>query len=73
VEEFSQQSSTSGFQRQASAKGGVDIDEVDADGKFIKLKNTTSKVMIVIIFYTVLIDKTNKGRPRGGQQVWTWN
>jgi hypothetical protein len=53
VEEFSQQSSSSGFQRQASAKGGVDIDEVDADGKFIKLKNTTSKVMIIILFIKV--------------------
>lgn len=43
VEEFSQQSSTAGYARQASAKGGIDIEEVDQDGKFIKLKNTTSK------------------------------
>lgn len=43
VEEFNQQSSTSGYARQASAKGGIDIEEVDQDGKFVKLKNTTSK------------------------------
>ncbi|XP_076465893.1 lamin Dm0-like [Babylonia areolata] len=43
VEEFSEKSSTSGYARSASAKGGLDISEVDPEGKFIKLTNTTSK------------------------------
>ena len=44
VEEYSQRSSSSGYARSASAKGGMDIAEVDPEGKFIKLTNTTSKV-----------------------------
>nr|KAG5687541.1 hypothetical protein BaRGS_013643 [Batillaria attramentaria] len=45
--EFSQQSSSSGYARSASAKGGIDIAEVDPDGRFIKLTNTTSKDIAV--------------------------
>ena len=48
VEEYSQQSSSSGYARSASAKGGIDIEAVDPEGKFIKLKNTTSKVCLVL-------------------------
>lgn len=44
TEEFNQQSSSSGYVRNASAKGGIEISEVDSDGKFIKLVNSTSKV-----------------------------
>lgn len=44
LEEFSQQSSSSGFTRSATSTCGIDISEVDVDGKFIKLTNTTDKV-----------------------------
>ena len=44
VGEHSQQSTTSGYTRTASAKGGINIVEVDEEGKFIKLSNTTSEV-----------------------------
>lgn len=47
VEEFNQQSSSSGYTRQASAKGGIDIEEVDPEGKFIRLKNTLNKEITV--------------------------
>lgn len=47
VSEFSQQSSSSGYARAASAKGGLDISEVDPEGKFIKLTNTTTKDIAV--------------------------
>lgn len=47
VSEFSQQSSSSGYARAASTKGGLDISEVDPEGKFIKLTNTTTKDIAV--------------------------
>ncbi|KAK7116770.1 lamin Dm0-like [Littorina saxatilis] len=47
VEEYSQRSSSSGYARSASAKGGIDITEVDPEGKFVKLTNTTSKDIAV--------------------------
>ncbi|KAH9518452.1 hypothetical protein Btru_016841 [Bulinus truncatus] len=43
VEEYTQRSSSSGFSRSASSTCGIDISEVDTDGKFIKLTNTTDK------------------------------
>ncbi|KAL8624877.1 hypothetical protein ACOMHN_016173 [Nucella lapillus] len=47
VQEYSEKSSSSGFARSASAKGGMEISEVDAEGKFIKLTNGTSKDIAV--------------------------
>ena len=44
VEEYTQRSSSSGFSRSASSTCGIDIVEVDTDGKFVKLENTTDKV-----------------------------
>jgi len=43
VEEYTQRSSSSGFSRSASSTCGIDIVEVDTDGKFVKLENTTDK------------------------------
>ncbi|CAG5131734.1 unnamed protein product [Candidula unifasciata] len=43
VEEYSQRSSSSGFNRSATSSGGVEISDVDAEGKYIKLTNTTDK------------------------------
>ncbi|BFY98400.1 hypothetical protein BsWGS_01440 [Bradybaena similaris] len=43
VEEYSQRSSSSGFSRSATSSGGVEISEVDTEGKYIKLSNTTDK------------------------------
>lgn len=43
VEEYTQRSSSSGFSRSASSSCGIDIVEVDTDGKFVKLENTTDK------------------------------
>ena len=70
VEEYSQRSSSSGYARSASAKGGIDIAEVDPEGKFIKLTNTTSKVsdglllvddMAVILFELINIGLVEEG------------
>ncbi|XP_013378743.1 lamin-B1 isoform X2 [Lingula anatina] len=41
--QFSQSSSSSGFASQSSAKGGIEISEVDQEGKFIKITNPTEK------------------------------
>lgn len=43
VEEYSQRTSSSGFSRAATSSCGIDITEVDTDGKFVKLTNTTDK------------------------------
>ncbi|KAK0070284.1 lamin-B1 [Biomphalaria pfeifferi] len=43
VEEYTQRSSSSGFTRSASSTCGIEISEVDTDGKFIKLTNITDK------------------------------
>ncbi|GFS18928.1 lamin, partial [Elysia marginata] len=43
VEEYSQRNLTQGYSRSASSTCGIDIAEVDTDGKFIKLTNTTEK------------------------------
>uniref|UniRef100_A0A0B7AB85 LTD domain-containing protein n=1 Tax=Arion vulgaris TaxID=1028688 RepID=A0A0B7AB85_9EUPU len=43
VEEYTQRSSSSGFSRSATSSCGIEISEVDVDGKFIKLTNTTDK------------------------------
>ncbi|XP_059163455.1 lamin-B2-like [Physella acuta] len=43
VEEYTQRSSSSGYSRSASSTCGIDISDVDTDGKFIKLTNTTDK------------------------------
>ncbi|CAL1527291.1 unnamed protein product [Lymnaea stagnalis] len=43
VEEYTQRSSSSGYSRSATSTCGIDISEVDTDGKFIKLTNTTDK------------------------------
>ena len=43
VEEF-ESHSTSGFSAQSSASGNVNIEEIDSDGKFIRLQNTSGEV-----------------------------
>lgn len=43
VEEYSQRNMSQGYTRSASSTCGIDISEVDTDGKFIKLNNTTEK------------------------------
>ncbi|GFO46387.1 lamin [Plakobranchus ocellatus] len=43
VEEYTQRNTSSGYSRSASSTCGIDITEVDTDGKFIKLTNTTEK------------------------------
>ncbi|BFZ01480.1 hypothetical protein BsWGS_04519 [Bradybaena similaris] len=43
VEEYTRRSSSSGFSRSATSSCGIEISEVNADGKFIKLTNTTDK------------------------------
>ena len=44
VEEYSQESSSSGYTTSGTAKGGMEVYEVDPDGQYIKLHNTTKKV-----------------------------
>lgn len=54
VEEYTQRTSSSGYSRSASSTCGIEISDVDTDGKFIKLTNTTDKVTSILsqeIFY----------------------
>ena len=51
VEEYSQRNLSQGYTRSASSTCGIDIAEVDTDGKFIKLNNTTEKVSKIKITY----------------------
>ncbi|XP_071118267.1 lamin Dm0-like [Haliotis cracherodii] len=43
VEEYSQQASSSGFSTQTSAKGAIEIKEVNQDGNYIRLTNKSAK------------------------------
>lgn len=45
VQEF-ESHSTSGFSSQSSSSGNINIEEIDSDGKFIKLHNESDKVYV---------------------------
>jgi hypothetical protein len=46
VQEFESHSAT-GFSAESSATGNVNIEEIDSDGKFIRLQNTSGEVCII--------------------------
>lgn len=48
VQEF-ESHSTSGFSAQSSSSGNINIEEIDSDGKFIKLHNASDEVNFVWI------------------------
>lgn len=53
VQEF-ESHSTSGFSSQSSSSGNINIEEIDSDGKFIKLHNESDEVYVNFVLIFVL-------------------
>lgn len=80
VEEYTQRTASSGFSRSASSSCGLDIVEVDTDGKFVKLENTTSKDQSLGKWVLKHVSGDNETRHKfhnnvlkAGQSVTVWS
>uniref|UniRef100_A0A0B7BDN2 Lamin n=1 Tax=Arion vulgaris TaxID=1028688 RepID=A0A0B7BDN2_9EUPU len=80
VEEYSQRSASSGFSRSATSSCGIEITDVDTDGKFIKLTNTTDKDVPLNHWQIKHISGENETRHKfakniikAGQSVTLWS
>ncbi|XP_005094526.1 lamin-B1 [Aplysia californica] len=80
VEEYTQRTASSGFSRSATSSCGVDISDVDTDGKFVKLTNTTDKDVHLFHWQIRHVSGDNETRHKfqknvlkAGQTITVWS